>query len=284
MKIYLAWVDNEIHWAVAEWKSVLSTYYMTRKNINHIPDLRKKIKFRDFFLDCWAYSAWTRWETISVHDYSKYVQKIEKYVTVYAHLDVKWDSKATMDNLEIMEKTYWLNPIPVWHVNTWDFTLLEKLLKKYDYIALWAIAWESFWDDWLTKLLNRCFKMSLAYWKDKKGKVIKKYHGFWLTTFPLLMQYPWYTVDSTSWLAWARYGGISYFNKKLWKMTTVSYRDKKGMTEMFKHIPKALRNLDLLCDTSTKRNHLNRSKLSADAYDEAGKYITDIWTKRGIEY
>ena len=56
-------------------------------------------------------------------------------LSVYAHLDDKNSQEKTMENLKIMEEEYGLKPLPVFHVSSKNWDLLEKC-SKYDYIAL----------------------------------------------------------------------------------------------------------------------------------------------------
>jgi len=52
------------------------------------------------------------------------------------------------------------------------------------------------------------------YLTDSKGMPICKVHGFGLTSFVLMFRYPWYSVDSTSWVVTGRMGSIFVPRKK----------------------------------------------------------------------
>jgi hypothetical protein len=49
-------------------------------------------------------------------------------------------------------------------------------------------------------------------WEDyltgKDGMPLLKVHGFGLTSIRVMTQFPWYSVDSTSWVMFGRYGAI----------------------------------------------------------------------------
>jgi hypothetical protein len=54
--------------------------------------------------------------------------------------------------------------------------------------------------------LNECMKY--VSYKDGTAKI--KFHGFAVTSLPLISKYPWYSVDSTSWVTFGKYGQILY--------------------------------------------------------------------------
>jgi hypothetical protein len=75
----------------------------------------------------------------------------------------------------------------------------------------------------------------------KDGWPIVKVHGFGLTTLKLLLRYPWYSVDSTSWVMESRNGRIYIPRKKDSKwvfdespfMVDVSLRPGKGGNDYY---------------------------------------------------
>jgi hypothetical protein len=56
------------------------------------------------------------------------------------------------------------------------------------------------------KWLDRC----MDYITDDKGKPLVRFHGFGVTAVPLMLRYPWYSVDSTSWIILAANGKILF--------------------------------------------------------------------------
>lgn len=154
----------------------------------------------NLFLDSGAFSAWTQKTTIDIQEYILFIKKHEKVITIYANLDVIGDAEATWKNQQIMEKAG-LSPVPVYHMRE-PISYLEKYLK-YPYIALGGlvkagnqllIPWlDQIWQDYLT---------------DEKGVPKTKVHGFGLTSLVLMLRYPWYSVDSTSWVVTGRVGSI----------------------------------------------------------------------------
>ena len=102
--------------------------------------------------------------------------------------------EGTWKNQMIMEKAG-LKPLPCYHFGE-DTKWLQRYIDKgYDYIALGGMVgrprpallqWlDTIWSDYLT---------------DSKGMPIVKIHGFGMTSLRLMLRYPWYSVDSTSWV------------------------------------------------------------------------------------
>ena len=93
-----------------------------------------KNKITELFIDSGAYSASTQNVEINIKEYIKFIKKYEKYIDVYANLDVIGDPEATYKNQKIMEKAG-LKPLPCFHYGE-DWSWLEKYIKEYSYIAL----------------------------------------------------------------------------------------------------------------------------------------------------
>jgi|TARA_Y100000034_G_scaffold133368_1_gene198652 hypothetical protein len=155
----------------------------------------------ELFLDSGAYSAWTQGTEIDINDYIKFIKKYKKYLNVYANLDVIGDPVATLKNQEKMEKAG-LKPLPCFHYKE-DEKFLKYYIKKYDYIALGGMVGTH--KKQLDKWLNETFGDFIC---DEVGYPKAKVHGFGLTSLDLMLKYPWYSVDSTSWVVNARMGSI----------------------------------------------------------------------------
>ncbi len=153
------------------------------------------------FLDSGAFSAYSQGAEIKIEDYIQFIKDHLPYLEQYANLDVIGDPKATRKNQAIMEKAG-LHPIPCFHYGE-PLEYLREYLQNYDYIALGGMVPISTPDlkVWLDDLFEN-------YICDRKGMPRVKVHGFGLTSFPLMKRYPWYSVDSTSWVMTGRMGSV----------------------------------------------------------------------------
>lgn len=153
------------------------------------------------FLDSGAFSAFTKNVEIDIQEYIAFIKKYKKYLTAYAVLDVIGDPKGTYKNQRIMESAG-LSPIPCYHYGE-DTKWLEKYIDNYEYIALGGMVpiGTSDLKDWLDTVFSK-----FICGEDGLPKV--KVHGFGMTVITLMLRYPWYSVDSTSWLMTGRFGGV----------------------------------------------------------------------------
>jgi hypothetical protein len=145
-------------------------------------------------------------ETSEYKDYKKkYIQCLvenAREFDLYTNLDIINNPEETWKN-QLEFESYGLKPIPVFHFGSDIYWLKMLLEKRYDYIAMGGFipnpvsvlqpALDDMWSNILT---------------DKKGFPIVKVHGFAVTSARLVMRYPWYSCDSTSWAKIGIYGGI----------------------------------------------------------------------------
>lgn len=155
----------------------------------------------DFFLDSGAYSAWTRGVKINIDEYIEFIKAHSDCISVYATLDDLEDPEISYNNWQYM-RSKGLNPLPVFHAHA-PIEYLLAYMKETDYIAIGALAKTT--TNTRLKHLDRIWG---GYLTDKSGYPIIKVHGFGITTLTIVSRYPWYSVDSTSWLLMAAYGKI----------------------------------------------------------------------------
>lgn len=206
MKIYLAGVpgggttgdckrEREL---TRFWKLRLWSYYHLIIS-NGVMNRKNKV---ELFLDSGAFSAWSQGKEIDIQEYIKFIKENEEVIDIYANLDVIGNAEATWNNQMIMEKEG-LHPLPVYHFGENEKWLKKYLNKGYDYIALGGLVGGT--NSALTQWLDPIWR---NYLTDSKGYPKVKIHGFGLTSFRLMLRYPWYSVDSTSWVVTGRMGSV----------------------------------------------------------------------------
>lgn len=171
-------------------------------------------KFR-FFLDSGAYSAWSRGAVIDLDEYMEFIRANIEYIDVYANLDCLAGSPGrptTPAEREAAAAESWrnylymkdhgLDPIPVYHIGE-DVKWLEKMLAfGCSYIGLGGLVGvpSAQRRQWLDGVFDRI--------TDEKGAPIVKTHGFGMTAVELIFRYPWYSVDSTTWIKITATGAV----------------------------------------------------------------------------
>lgn len=153
-------------------------------------------------IDSGAYTAWTKKQSIGLNEYITFIyEHVLPYFpqAIYVNLDVIGDGKASYRNWWAMKRAG-LNPLPIYHVAT-EEKWLRRYLEETDSIGLGAIAKMTSSERMVS--LDRIWS---DYLIDKSNMPRVKVHGMGITSFPLMKRYPWYSVDSTSWLQFAIYG------------------------------------------------------------------------------
>lgn len=166
----------------------------------------KPSEFR-FFLDSGAYSAWSRGTKIDLDEYVAFIKANIELLEVYACLDAipgaPGRSATPAERIEAAECSWQnylymvdegLDPLPVFHYGE-DFKYLERILDYgCDYVGIGGLVGipGPMRRAWLDRLFTRL--------TDKDGLPIVKTHGFGMTAVPLIFRYPWYSIDSTTWI------------------------------------------------------------------------------------
>jgi len=169
-------------------------------------------------LDSGAFSAWMKQEKIPVEDYGKFLQKHGNDFDLIVNLDVipgKFGQKEIPEEEMIKSiEEGWHNyytlidmGVPkskllhVFHQGE-PFHYLERMADEMEYIGISPA------NDRTTKEKKRWLDDCMKYVVDSKGKVKVKFHGFGMTSLHLIWRYPWFSIDSTTWVLVGAMGGV----------------------------------------------------------------------------
>tara|TARA_R100000700_G_C3133189_1_gene117583 strand:- start:108 stop:845 length:738 start_codon:yes stop_codon:yes gene_type:complete len=220
------------------------------KSFFYIKGIKTQI-LKNFMLDSGGFSAYTRGIVIDINDYIGFVIKNKNIISDYFVLDDITDYKKTMENQKYME-TKGLTPIPCYHTGE-PLSVLEYYCKNYDYISLGDLVPYARSKKKLIQILDNCFSVISKYFPIKV-------HGLGMTNKTILEKYPFYSVDSTSWLEGARSGKIRNYDKSnVNLLTEYKYKDKDSL-KLYK----------------------SRTLFMAKEQLKLEEYITKLWAKRGI--
>jgi len=151
------------------------------------------------FLDSGAYSAYSNNTTVNIEDYIAFIKEHEKEIEVYANLDDIGSVEQTWKNQRTMERAG-LNPIPVYHLN--EDPKYLRWAMEYPYFAVGGLA--SAKGVSLSPFLDSVFRKICT--KESDFYPTHKVHGFGMATPEIISRYPWWSIDSTSWAQYSRYG------------------------------------------------------------------------------
>lgn len=175
-----------------------------------------------FFLDSGAFSLYslhaykkTGPEKYSFYDtkeywdfvdsYAAFVKKNEWAIDYYANVDVIFNPKLSWRTLKYLEEKHGLKPVPVIHALT-DLKWVERHLEAgYEFIGIGGTGHRTPKADYM-RWADGVF--SLICPQSNGRKPLVRTHGFAMTSWEMLRRYPWWSVDSASWVKAAAFGSI----------------------------------------------------------------------------
>lgn len=220
MKLYLAGLHtsnfNQVNGRLYEKLTPAEQYH--RDNVKHYLESYHYIHRQSYvdriradgiqvFLDSGAFSAFTKGVKVDMKAYCRYIEENIDIIQVIdgdvcaSVLDHIGSAQGTYENQLAMEKLG-VRPLPCFHYGE-DERYLEWYIANYDYITIGGMVPIS--TPQLKMWLDRLWE---KYMIDGSGRPKIKFHGFGLTTLSLMKRYPWYSVDSSSWVQIAANGSV----------------------------------------------------------------------------
>lgn len=195
-----------------------------KKERNYLPD-----KVHSHFLDSGAHGLYARevlrkkqegsdkfkwYKTSAFREYiDLYVEFVRQHragIDDFANVDVIFNPELTWEAQQYIEKEHKLRPVPVIHWGTPLKWVKHYLSLGYEYIALGGLGQEvkvDMYYNWA----DQVYKLLCPY--PQREPVVKT-HGFAMTTHSLMWRYPWWSVDSASWVKVSAYGHIYVPHKR----------------------------------------------------------------------
>ena len=191
-------LDEREKRAVDEAQHILDSYHYigNERMVARIRGTGKRI-----FLDSGAFSAHTMGVKIDIRQYCDYIRKNMDIFEVVSVLDAIGDPEQTYRNQYTMEQSG-IAALPCYHYGEAE-AVLEYYASAYEYITIGGMVPISSPQlrIWLDRIWAR-------YLTNADGTPKLKVHGFGLTSVPLMARYPWYSVDSSSWVQLGGMGNI----------------------------------------------------------------------------
>lgn len=207
MKLFLAGMESHTHLFFKEKpKYVLFSYAYVKDDdcIKYINSAYCK----DYILDSGAFSFLNSKKCNKNVDFIEYAKGYIDYINThniknYVELDLYniIGTQKTEELREMLTRETGITPIPVFHRGT-GLEYFHKLINNYDFIAIGGLV---------TKDIKRSEYSVFEYFLKEAEKVNCKIHGLGLTNQKAINKYPFYSVDSTSWIG-TKYGTLYVFD------------------------------------------------------------------------
>lgn len=227
MKVYLAGetpMSKEQGWSqdVEGWQTGRLSAIIKRRLYSYYyhPRIDKEVQIAidsgmDLFLDSGAFSAHTQNDEIRIEDYGRFILEHGQHFTVKANLDdigdtgpKSWDNWVALRNMGC-------DVFPVHHAQDEDRFLTMILDSGIEFMALGGLvgASRNVLREWLDRIWSK-------YLVKDDGTPRLNVHGFGLTDTELMIRYPWFSVDSSSWVMTGIFGGCIFREgNKFYKVT-----------------------------------------------------------------
>jgi len=183
-------------------KILLSYWYYKDADLDALFKKYFTEPYPEVFADSGAFSAMTQGGEVNINNYAKWIKRYRHLFASYANLDVIKNAEKTWENQQTLE-AMGLTPLPAFHVME-DFKWLEHYIDLYPYIAL-GVAGNQAKRNKVMAWLIQCFRAA-------GSKSV--FHGFGLTSWTIMSNFAWYSVDSSSWGSGFRFGTVPLFDSK----------------------------------------------------------------------
>ena len=279
MKLYFAVGPNQIQIDILKQcgvKNILTSFAFTNIFDKFLIQTRQWIP-ENLILDSGAFSVWTKGNIIDIDKYVQFCidskQKCIDSKLYFVNLDVlpgKFgeypDEKQREESAEkgwenmLYLESKGLKVIPVFHQHE-DFKWLDRIREHTDYIGISPA------NDVSSKMKEKWLEKVFSITRDTI-----KTHGFGITSFPLLKKFPFYSVDSTSWVASGRFASMHVFQNGNFR--GILYKKDGKFDSVWRGLDEK--------DSKVLTEYRKRLKQSIIAFLQAEEFLTNIWTKRGI--
>lgn len=146
--------------------------------------------------------------------YATFVQEHSSGFDLYVTVDAIYNPDVSWLAYELLVKLG-LKPVPVIHHRTaleWVSRYLDRGCRLLGIGGLGQESTRASYTEWA----DRLFRMICP---APHFRPVVKTHGFAMTSYPLIVRYPWWSVDSTSWAKPAGFGSIFVPHKRDGKFT-----------------------------------------------------------------
>jgi hypothetical protein len=228
-------------------------YYGYNKTLPQLPE-------QNIIIDSGGYTARKKNTKIDIKEYIDFINTNK--VKVAFNLDTN-NVEETLQNQKLLDMHTDCQILPVYHVSDYinrkTTTLINEFAEQYNFIGLGGMSGIKVSRDLFLRFLRYVFSIT----KDKI-----KIHALGVTTARLMEQFPFYSVDSTTWLNGAKYGECIDFKAGLVKHKS----------------PRSIKTSDKVTSASIMMPRHGRLLMSARAFVQYEKYVTELWQKRGIKW
>lgn len=263
MKLYFAGAESDLeNLSKCNVKRLLISVANGKNKIKKVPDFFNNY---ELIMDSGAFTFFRKNKTMSVSDWLEFIAPIKDICTEIISLDVIGNAKSTLDNYLDISKQ--LKVVPTFHVGS-DLDYFKKYCSLTDRICIGGMVTLGSQTNSLFNYLKEIFTY-LGNTKD-----LPKLHAFGIFNQKILETFPFYSTDSSTWNAYAKFGEIEYFDEFKGKYRLKNLKKIKSLENL--NIKEMTGNIQ-----STKLEQLN---FTISSILRMESYLTQLWEERGITW
>lgn len=220
-----------------------------------------------YFLDSGGFTARQQNVKIDVREYAEYINHYE--VKYCFNLDTN-DVQETISNQRYLDSNVNATIIPIYHYSDYGNKdhrgMVEGMIQDYELISLGGVVKSGVGKPDIKRMYDYVFDKT----RDKV-----KVHGLGVTSLDMLKKYPFYSVDSTSYLSGRKYGVVMTFEEGNFKKYQTGRAEGISMGNLLMS--------DAAKDRGEKR-WMERTVYQILETEKMMKYVTDLWAKKGVTW
>jgi hypothetical protein len=228
-------------------------------------------EFPNLLLDSGGFSARVSGKVIDVRKYARFIN--DHGVKLAINLDTNDLDESLRNANYLRHECTHCTILDVYHVEEFFQPKNRDLIKRYadrnPYVCYGGIA---------TRNMPAKYKVQCADYIFSMTKNETRVHGLAVTSMKMIRQYPWYSVDSTTWLSGAKYGITQQFNHMSGIINAVHSSD---LHKTAGRNGRGRGRQDIIPALGSYQDRLKQSVLT---YLDLEDFITNYWKARGITW
>lgn len=183
-----------------------------------------QFKFQRFLLDSGGFTARTKGQGIEIQQYVDYINNCR--IPYAFNLDTN-DIAQSLEHQRILDFYTDAVILPIYHHDEYYHPkyreLIDHYVEKYPWIGIGGLVRSPLQPKEKLEVLDYVF--------SKTGNKVRV-HGLGVSDTTLLLRYPWYSTDSSSWLSAARHGrfmSIADQREAFWRKKTQGYFENTAL-------------------------------------------------------
>lgn len=282
MRIFLAVPDSKPFIKIIQeenGENILFSFAFV-KSIDKVKKLFGDYNPKNIIVDSGAFSVWSKGDFIDIDAYAEFCKEVKAFFLPetdisFVNLDVlpgQFGRIPTEQEREDSARQGWenmlyleskgLKVIPVFHQYE-SFDWLHKMMQHTDYIGI--------------SPANDASSVSKQSWLKNVFMITRdkiKTHGFAVTGYQQIITYPFFSVDSSSWASGARFARIPLIING--KIKSFNFKHKEDLMKYWNYLPDHAKNI--------LESYFDRIRIGVISFIQLQKFITELWSKRGINW